>query len=97
MTKSELVKKLSATTGTAQKDVRAVLEALTLPKAGKGLIASALKRGERVVISGFGTFYVRERAARKARNPRTGSTVKVAKRRYPAFKAAKSLRDALKK
>ena len=97
MTKSELVKELSTTTGIAQKDVRAILEALTLPKAGKGLIATALKRGERIVVSGFGTFYVRERAARKARNPRTGKAVKVAKRRYPAFKPAKSFKDALKR
>ena len=97
MTKTELIKALSAKTGVAQKDVRAILEALTLPRAGKGLIATGLKRGERIVISGFGTFYVRERAARKARNPRTGKSVKVTKRRYPAFKAAKSLKDALKK
>ena len=97
MTKSELIKALSTTTGIAQKDVRAILEALTLPKAGKGLIATCLKRGERAVISGFGTFYVRERAARKARNPRNGKAVKVSKRRYPAFKPAKSLKDALKK
>lgn len=97
MTKSELVKRISAITGIAQKDVRAILEALTLPKVGKGFIATSLKRGERVVISGFGTFYVRERAARKARNPRTGKAVKVSKRRYPAFKPAKSFKDALKK
>ena len=97
MTKTEVIKALSATTGIGQKEVRAILEALTLPKAGKGLIATGLKRGERVVISGFGTFYARERAARKARNPRTGKAVKVAKRRYPAFKPAKSLKDALKR
>ena len=47
MTKSELVKRLSAITEIAQRDVRAILEALTLPKAGKGLIATGLKRGER--------------------------------------------------
>lgn len=97
MTKTELVKALSGATGLSQKDVRTILEALTLPKPGKGIIATSLKRGDKVIISGFGTFHVRERVARKARNPRTGGTVKVGKRRYPAFKPAKSFKEALKK
>jgi nucleoid DNA-binding protein len=56
-----------------------------------------LKNGENVIISGFGTFHIRVRKARKARNPKTGESVKVADRIYPAFKPAKSLKQALRK
>jgi DNA-binding protein HU-beta len=96
MTKTELIKRLSEVTGLAQKDVRAVLETLTHAKPGKGIITSSLKQGGKVIISGFGTFYVRERKGRQARNPKTGGKVKVPKRRYPAFKPSKTLKDALK-
>ncbi len=97
MTKTELIKNLAEVTGLPQKDVRAVLEALTDSKPGQGLISTTLKLGEKVIISGFGTFYVRERTARQARNPKTGSKVKVPTRRYPAFKPSKTLKDALRK
>lgn len=94
MTKNETVRKLAEVTGLAQRDVRAILEALTEPR---GIISSTLKKGGKVILSGFGTFFVRERSARKARNPKTGEKVKVPKRRYPAFKPAKSLKEAFKK
>jgi nucleoid DNA-binding protein len=97
MTKTQLIKKLAEITGLSQKDVRTVLEALTDSKPGKGLISTSLKQGEKVTISGFGTFYLRVRNARKARNPKTGKQVKVPKRFYPAFKPSKSLKDTLKK
>ena len=97
MTKTELVRRVSESTGLPMKSVHAVLEALTDPKPSRGLIASSLKRGQKVVISGFGTFYARTRQARKARNPRTGGKVSVPKRRYPAFKPARTFREALKK
>ncbi len=97
MTKTELIKKLAEVTGLSQKDVRTVLEALTEAKPGKGLITTSLRQGEKVTISGFGTFYIRERNARQARNPKTGGRVKVPKRRYPAFKPAKTFKEALKK
>jgi len=94
MTKTETIKRISEITGLGQGNVKAVIDALT----GKqGVICATLKKGGRVIISGFGTFLVRERNARKARNPKTGGKVKVPKRRYPAFKPAKSLKDALKK
>lgn len=97
MTKTEIIKKLAEVTGLPQKDVRAVLEALTEAKPGKGLISTSLKQGNKVTISGFGTFYLRSRNARQARNPKTGSNVKVPKRHYPAFKPSKSFKEALKK
>lgn len=97
MTKTELLKTLAEVTGLPRKDVRAVIEALTDARPGKGIIATTLKRNQKVIISGFGTFYARERAARTARNPKTGGKVKVQKRRYPAFKPSKSFKEALRK
>jgi DNA-binding protein HU-beta len=96
MTKTELIKKLAEITGLPQKDVRAVLEALTDARPGKGVVSSQLRQGHKVIISGFGTFHVRERRARQARNPKTGGKVKVPKRVYPAFKPSKSFKDSLK-
>jgi nucleoid DNA-binding protein len=63
---------------------------------GKGIITTCLRRGEKVIISGFGTFHVRERKSRQARNPKTGGKVKVPKRTYPAFKPSKTMKDSLK-
>jgi DNA-binding protein HU-beta len=97
MTKTELVRKVSESTGLPMKSVHAVVEALTNPEPGQGLIATSLKRGHKVIISGFGTFYSRTRQSRKARNPKTGGKVNVPKRRYPAFKPARSLKEALRK
>lgn len=97
MTKTELIKKLAESTGLPQRDVRAVIDALISARPTKGVISGSLKRGERVTLSGFGTFHVRVRKARTARNPKTGSSVKVPDRIYPAFKPAKSFKDNLKK
>ena len=97
MTKTEMIKKVAELTGISQKDVRAVVDTITEAKPGKGLISTTLKQGEKVTISGFGTFYLRSRNSRQARNPKTGDHVKVPKRNYPAFKPSKSLKEALKK
>ena len=61
------------------------------------MIADALAEGDKVVISGFGTFEVRTRVAREGRNPRTGELVKVPAQKTPAFKAGKVLKDAVNK
>lgn len=58
-------------------------------------ITKALKKGDTVTLVGFGTFVVRKRAAREARNPRTGETVKVPASMNPAFKPGKALKDAV--
>ena len=58
-------------------------------------ITSTLKKGDQVTIVGFGTFTVRERAARTGRNPRTGETINIAASKQPAFKAGKALKDAV--
>lgn len=59
-------------------------------------IGEALRGGEKVVISGFGTFEVRERAGRTGRNPRTGEEITVPGQKSPAFKAGKVLKDLVK-
>jgi nucleoid DNA-binding protein len=59
-------------------------------------IQKALKKGNDVVIVGFGTFGVAKRKARKGRNPQTGAEIKIAARKVPVFKAGKGLKDAVK-
>ncbi|OGZ42199.1 MAG: hypothetical protein A3C80_03080 [Candidatus Ryanbacteria bacterium RIFCSPHIGHO2_02_FULL_45_43] len=59
-------------------------------------ITGALSRGDEVSVSGFGTFLARKRAARTARNPRTGESVEVPEMRVPKFRAGKGLKDAVK-
>ena len=58
-------------------------------------ITDSLKQGQQVVITGFGTFTAKERAARTGRNPRTGETIQIAASKVAGFKAAKALKDAL--
>ena len=58
-----------------------------------GIIASELKRGGRVAISGFGSFEVRKRAAREWRDPRTGKSANINASTVPAFRASRTLRD----
>ncbi len=70
----------------AGKAVEAVLDAIT----------DALAKGDKVTLIGFGTFEVRDRAARTARNPRTNEPVEIAATKVPAFKAGKKLKDAVK-
>lgn len=58
-------------------------------------IVQTLKRGEEVSVAGFGIFSVKNRAARMARNPKTGEQVKVEAKRVPKFRPAKALKDAV--
>lgn len=59
-------------------------------------VIGSLKKGEEVSIAGLGIFSVKQRAARQARNPRTGATVQVAAMKVPKFRAAKALKEAVK-
>jgi DNA-binding protein HU-beta len=58
-------------------------------------ITSSLKSGDQVTLVGFGTFLVRDRAARSGRNPQTGETIQIKASKAPAFKAGKALKDAV--
>lgn len=59
-------------------------------------ITSSLKKGDQVTLIGFGTFSVKERAARTGRNPQTGQEIQIAASKVPSFKAGKALKDAVK-
>jgi len=58
-------------------------------------VTGALKKGETVSLVGFGSFVVKERAARQGRNPQTGKTITIAAAKIPSFKAGKALKDAV--
>ena len=60
-------------------------------------VKNAVAAGESVQLVGFGTFEARERAARNARNPKTGETIKIAAKKAPVFKAGKAFKDAVNK
>ncbi len=74
---------------------------ITKAAAGRALdsmidsVSGALKAGDSVVLVGFGTFTVRDRAARTGRNPQTGEEIQIAAAKVPAFKAGKALKDAV--
>lgn len=89
MNKTELINAIAAE-GLSKKDAEKALNAMT------SAIGDALAKGEAVQLMGFGTFSVKERAAREGRNPRTGETVKIAASKVPAFKAGKALKDKVK-
>ena len=93
MNKSEMARKLASRSGLTQAQSADVLDAVFSPV--NGVIADALAAGGKVSIGGFGTFEARERAARAGRNPRTGAAIEIAAKRYPAFKAAKGLKDTV--
>lgn len=91
MNKSELIEAVAGESGLAKSDAAKAVDATF-----KSITAS-LTEGNQVTIVGFGTFLVRQRNARKGRNPRTGETIDIAASRVPAFKAGKGLKEALKK
>lgn len=89
MNKADLISAVSAGTGETKKVIADVVDA-TLAE-----VSSALAHGESVRLSGFGTFEVRERAARTARNPRTGEPVPLPARRAPTFRPSPALRESV--
>jgi DNA-binding protein HU-beta len=94
MNKSELVDALADSTGMTKADAGRAVDALFSPDSG--IIAKALKKGNRVQITGFGTFEAKSRKARTGRNPRTGQTIKIAATKTPSFRAGKGLKDGIK-
>ncbi len=89
MNKADLIDAVAAAAdlnkATATRAVDALLNGIT----------DALKKGEQVALIGFGTFEVRERAARTGRNPQTGAAIEIKASKAPAFKAGKALKDAV--
>ena len=87
MTKADLVDEISERTGLTKKDVADTVDEFIRAVIG------ALKNGHHIEIRGFGTFRVKDRKPRTARNPRTGETVPVPARKVPVFKVSKELKE----
>jgi DNA-binding protein HU-beta len=89
MNKSDLIEKMADAADISKTAAARALDALT------DSIAVALKEGDTVSLIGFGTFAVKERAARTGRNPQTGATIEIKASKTPSFKAGKALKDAV--
>ena len=89
MNKTELIAAVAEKTGMTKKDAERVVS-MTFDT-----VAQALVKGEKVQVSGFGIFEVKEREARVGRNPRTKEAIQIPASKAPAFKAAKALKDAV--
>ncbi|MFZ3193336.1 MAG: HU family DNA-binding protein [Moraxellaceae bacterium] len=89
MNKSELIDAIASKSDLSKAQAVQALEATF------AAIEDALKAGEAVTLVGFGTFSVKERAARTGRNPKTGEPIQIAASKVPGFKAGKGLKDAV--
>ncbi|MDO4896954.1 MAG: HU family DNA-binding protein [Moraxella sp.] len=89
MNKSELVDAIASEAGLTKDQATKALNAFI------NSVQGALERNDDVVLVGFGTFSVKERAARTGRNPQTGETLQIAASKVPSFKAGKGLKDAV--
>jgi len=88
--KADLIDGVAEKSGLTKKDATAAVEGLF------EVVTENLSREERVQVIGFGSFEVRDRAARKGRNPQTGEEIQIPATKVPAFKAGKGLKDAVK-
>lgn len=89
--KTELIDLVAAQTELPKSETAKTVNALL------EVIKNELAKGEKVALVGFGTFEVRERAARKGRNPQTGAEIEIAAAKAPAFKAGKDFKEAVNK
>ena len=91
MNKTQLIDVVATKTDLTKKDAEKAVNAMT------DAIVEALVAGDKVQLIGFGTYEVKERAARDGRNPKTGETIKIAASKAPVFTAGKALKDAVNK
>lgn len=91
MNKADLVGKVAEKAGLTKKDAEKAINAFVAS------VQEALVKKDKVQLIGFGTFEVKERAARTGRNPQTGETIKIAASKAPVFKVGKALKDAVNK
>ena len=91
MNKAELISKMAEESKLTKKAAEAALQAFV------STVEGALKAGDKVQLVGFGTFEVRQRAARKGRNPQTKAEIKIPASKAPAFKAGKALKELVNK
>ena len=89
MNKTELISAVATSAELSKKDATKAVDALL------DTIAETLKNGDKIQLIGFGNFEVRERAARKGRNPQTGEEMEIAASKQPSFKPGKALKEAV--
>lgn len=89
MNRKELIDALATRSGSSKADAERNIAALL------EIITATLKKGDKLALVGFGTFEVRQRAARTGRNPATGAVLKIKASRQPAFKASAALKTAV--
>ncbi|OGG51281.1 MAG: DNA-binding protein HU [Candidatus Handelsmanbacteria bacterium RIFCSPLOWO2_12_FULL_64_10] len=87
--KSDLVDALAERTNLSKKDAEQILDTVI------DVVTQTLKKGDKLTISGFGTFSVSARAARTGRNPQTGAAIQISASKNPRFKPGKVLKDAI--
>jgi DNA-binding protein HU-beta len=91
MNKAQLIDEIAKKTKQAKAQVKAVVDAFL------GAVESVLKKGDRLSLPGFGTWYVASRKSRKGRNPKTGETITIPGGKVPRFKPGNKLKAAVKK
>lgn len=87
MTKQEFIEELSKQTGYSKKEVKSFIEKFT------GIVTERVKKGEKVAVTGFGTFDLGKRAARRGRNPQSGEMINIPEMPMPTFRAGKGLKE----
>ncbi|MBI2334803.1 HU family DNA-binding protein [Candidatus Daviesbacteria bacterium] len=90
MTKNELIEKVAKKASLTKRASRDAVNSVF------NLIKDSLVRGEKAVITGFGTFLIRSRTARRGRNPQTGETIQIPGRKLPGFSAGKTIKRLIK-
>ncbi len=90
MTKKDLIELIAKKASLTNKAARESVDAFIMA------VRDSLKKGEKVVITGFGTFSLRKRASRTGRNPKTGAKITIPARKAPGFTAGKTLKKAVK-
>jgi integration host factor subunit alpha len=89
MTKADIAEKIQASTGLSKKDSAAIMESVF------AIMKESLEVGETIKISGFGSFEVKQKEARRGRNPQTGEAITIEARKVLSFKPSNLLRDAV--
>lgn len=89
MNKGQFIEAIAERAGLSRKEASAALEAVI------ATVTETLKAGDKITVTGFGTFETRKRASRNGRNPHTGEAITIAAKTAPAFKPGKALKDAL--
>lgn len=89
MTKAELIDNVAAEADITKRQTSEIVELIFTE------IRTALQKGDRVALTPFGNFVVRQRKAREGRNPKTGATIKIPARKVPAFVAGRALKEAV--